>query len=107
MTLRKQEDINVFAVSEGTAGNTQRLRKSQPVTRLVVDVTGERAGAFEETLASIDVGERIIYHIGEHCAGAHRVAARSAYEGGRVTLSLRKRSKHLFEYIAIKIAERG
>jgi len=79
--------------------------KSLGVVREVTDVSGERAGAFDEALTWISVGERIIYHIGEHCAGAHRRAARSAYESGVVTLSLRKRAKHQFEYIAIKIAE--
>ncbi|WP_155326516.1 hypothetical protein [Alkalilacustris brevis] len=71
----------------------------------IVDVSGERAGAFDKALARISEGERIIYHIGGHCAGPHRVAARAAYEDGLVTLSLRKRAQHRFEYIAIKLAE--
>lgn len=73
----------------------------------VVDVSDERMGAFDDALSRIAVGERIIYHVGEYCAGAHRTAARTAYESGFVTLSLRRRSQHRFEYIAIKIAERG
>jgi len=103
----KRQATKALAISAESLRGTQLGWKAAPVSRLVIDVSGERAGAFETALASIDIGERIIYHVGEYCAGAHRMAARSAYEDGLVTLCLRRRSKHRFEYIAIKISERG
>ncbi|KPP90348.1 MAG: hypothetical protein HLUCCA05_13955 [Roseibaca calidilacus] len=90
----------ISAVSDGLA-----RPKEKAGLRDIIDVSGERGGAFDDALLNCAVGERIIYHIGEHCAGAHRVAARKAYEKGLVTLSLKKRAKNRFEYIAIKIAE--
>ena len=66
------------------------VRRKKPVyaTSSMYRVSAE--GLFDDALLNCAVGERIIYHIGEHCAGAHRVAARKAYEKGLVTLSLKK-----------------
>lgn len=69
----------------------------------VIDITGLRQGAFEIAVAAASKGDRILYHVGEHCAGAHRHDARAAFEGGNVLLTTRKRDHFVFEYIAISI----
>lgn len=73
----------------------------------VIDITGLRQGAFEIAVAAASKGDRILYHVGEHCAGAHRHDARAAFEGGNVLLTTRKRDRFVFEYIAIPIATKS
>ena len=69
----------------------------------VTDITGLRRGAFGMAVAEAAKGDHILYHVGEYCAGAHRHDARTAYEGGSVILTMRKRDRFLFEYIAIPV----
>lgn len=70
----------------------------------IIDITSLRRGAFAEAMTSASKGDRILYHVGEHCAGAHRADARAAFEGGSVLLTMRKRDQFVFEYIAIPVA---
>jgi hypothetical protein len=70
----------------------------------VIDITGMRQGAFDTAVAHASHGSRIVYHLGEFCAGPHRRDARAAYEDGRVLLTTRKRSHLQFEYLAIPVS---
>ncbi|MCR9148200.1 MAG: hypothetical protein NXH74_13550 [Rhodobacteraceae bacterium] len=70
----------------------------------VIDITGLRRGAFGLAMETAAKGDRILYHVGAHCAGAHRVDARAAFDGGSVLLTMRKRDRFVFEYIAIPVA---
>lgn len=72
----------------------------------VIDITGLRQGAFGVAVATAAKGDRILYHVGEHCAGAHRTDARAAFDGGSVLLTTRKRDRFVFEYIAIPVASK-
>lgn len=67
----------------------------------VVDITKCRQGALAVALENASSGAQILYHLGEYCAGPHRVDARIAYENGRVLLTVSKRCHMQFEYIAI------
>lgn len=69
----------------------------------VIDITGERRGAFKLAVATASKGDRILYHVGEHCAGAHKKDAWAAFEAGSVVLTMRKRDRFLFEYLAIPL----
>jgi|AACY02.16.fsa_nt_gi hypothetical protein len=62
----------------------------------------ERKGALLQRVAEADPGDRIVYHIGEHCGGAHRQDARNAYEAGLVLLTSRRSIDGMFEYIAVR-----
>jgi len=104
---QRRNETSKPTLINGFRPNDKSATGNATVVREAVDVSGERAGAFEEALSNIGVGGQIVYHVGEYCAGAHKRCARSAYECGLVTLSLRKRSKYLFEYIAIKTAKGG
>lgn len=73
----------------------------------VIDITGERQGAFGLAMATASKGDRILYHVGEHCAGAHKKDARAAFEGGSVLLTMRKLDRFIFEYLAIPLASKG
>jgi hypothetical protein len=73
----------------------------------VIDITGLRQGAFGIAVAAASKGDRILYHVGEHCAGAHRHDARAAFEGGNVLLTMRRRDRFIFEYIAIPIVTKS
>lgn len=71
-----------------------------------IDITGIRQGAFDATVANAPDGSRILYHLGEYCAGPHKKDARTAYKDGRVVLAIRKRSKCQFEYLAIPVSRK-
>ena len=71
----------------------------------VIDITASRQGAFSAALENASRGAHILYHLGEYCAGPHRVDARVAYENGQVILTTRKRENLQFEYIAIPLSK--
>ena len=71
----------------------------------VIDITADLQGAFSAALENASGGAYIVYHLGEHCAGPHRVDARVAYENGQVLLTTRKRSNLQFKYIAIPLSK--
>jgi hypothetical protein len=72
---------------------------------LMIDITSERKGAFKSALENSVKGTQILYHVGEYCAGPHRIDARAAYDAGQVHLSQRKRGSFFFEYIATLVSK--
>lgn len=62
----------------------------------------EPKGALNQRIADAEPGDRIVYHIGAHCGGAHREDARNAYEAGLVLLTSRRSVDGMFEHIAIR-----
>jgi hypothetical protein len=64
-------------------------------------------GAFPAVLEAAEPGDRIVYHVGQHCGGAHRQDARNAYEAGLVLLTSRRSIDGLFEYIAVRTKAKG
>ena len=69
----------------------------------MIDITGEGKGKFWTTLHEARVGENIVYHVGRHCGGVHRVDAMDAYERGLVTLVQKRDGPGMFAYTAQKI----
>ena len=67
-----------------------------------IDITREYGGAFWSALADADKGDRIIYHRGEHCGGAHRKDAAKAQEDGKALLFCRRVAEKSFAYMAVK-----
>ena len=67
-----------------------------------IDITKERAGMFGHALAGAEPGNEIVYHIGEHAAGAHKRDALTAAEGGHCILYQRRMGECSFAYIARK-----
>ena len=72
--------------------------------RRVLDLsTNGNRKAFSETLASVNIGDRIIYHVGLYASGPHKQAAAIAYEQGLVMLFQSRsssRGEQRFCYIA-------
>lgn len=66
------------------------------------DITKEKGGAFGCTLAKIDVGDTIVYHVGAYAKGPHKADARKAYEAGLCLLYQRKLPDGQFAYTASK-----
>jgi len=64
-------------------------------------------GAFPAALFEAQPGDHIVYHVGQHCGGAHRQDARNAYEAGLVLLTTRRSIDGMFEYIAVRTALNG
>lgn len=64
-------------------------------------------GSFSAELTAAEPGDRIVYHVGQHCGGAHRQDARNAYEAGLVLLTSRRSIDGMFEYIAVRTKTKG
>jgi hypothetical protein len=77
-----------------------KLNRSSSQNELL-DISDKKRGAFSEAVNHSMRGARIVYHIGEFCAGPHRNDAREAYDAGRVLLTVQKRMALEFAYIAI------
>jgi hypothetical protein len=71
-----------------------------------IDVSNEDRGAFSAALVNAEVGDEIIYHIGEWAAGNHKGQAMAAYEAGLCVLYQRKEGPRQFAYIAKKVRHR-
>jgi hypothetical protein len=71
-----------------------------------IDVSNEGKGAFSAALVNAEVGDEIVYHIGEFCGGTHRHVAMGASEAGLCILYQRKEGPRRFLYIAKKIKPR-
>ena len=67
-----------------------------------IDITKERPGALAMALASAQPGDEVIYHIGEHAAGAHKRDALLAEGSGWCLLYQRRLGDRRFAYIARK-----
>lgn len=68
----------------------------------MINITKEREGTFIHTLAEADKGDRIIYHVGQHCGGVHRRDAADANERKLCMLFCRKIQDGTFAYLAVK-----
>jgi hypothetical protein len=88
---------------QATLGRARDDILPEAPNRPVFDICSERQGAFGKVLADAPKGSHILYHVGEHCAGPHRKDARAAYESGFVILTLRRRARYQFEYIAVPV----
>jgi hypothetical protein len=66
-------------------------------------ITGEtRPDAFEVALGAAEKGDRIVYHIGQHCGGLHRHAAARAETEKRCFLFCKREYGSTFTYLAVK-----
>jgi hypothetical protein len=71
-----------------------------------IDVSNEGKGAFSAALVNAEVGDEIVYHIGEFCGGTHRHLAMASSEAGLCVLYQRKEAPRRFLYIAKKVKPR-
>jgi len=67
-----------------------------------IDITAKRSGEFWVALAEAEKGDQIIYHIGQHCGGAHKRDASMAQAKDEVFLFCKRTGKAEFAYLAIK-----
>ena len=58
--------------------------------------------AFIRALHNAEKGDRIVYHIGQHCGGLHRRDAAKAGEDGKALLFCKRSYGGTFEYLAVK-----
>jgi hypothetical protein len=66
-------------------------------------ITGDtRPDALLVALAEAQKGDRIVYHIGQHCGGIHRHAAARAETDKLVFLFCKREGVGQFAYIAVK-----
>lgn len=66
------------------------------------DVSRRPQGLFHVVLEEAQVGDEILYHMGEFAGGPHKKDAFNTYEDGRCFLYQRKIRDGVFEYIAKK-----
>lgn len=80
---------------------------TEQISATVIDLTekGAGAGAFAHALDEFPAGSWLLYHVGAHCGGRHRVTARRAYEAGIVQLCLKKQATGPFAYCAVTRGE--
>lgn len=69
----------------------------------MIDVSGEPKGKFWSALDESEIGGSIVYHVGQHCGGPHRIDAMDAYDRGLVTLVQSRGGPGMFIYIAQKL----
>lgn len=69
----------------------------------MIDITKDKSGLFWNRLHDADKGDRLIYHVGQHCGGVHRKDAAQASEAG-ICLLVTKRANAdgIFFYLAVK-----
>jgi hypothetical protein len=69
----------------------------------MIDITGEKKGAFWDVLTAARPGEQIVYARGPSCVySAHRQDAMKASGGGLVALVQKRNGPGDFSYIAQK-----
>lgn len=70
----------------------------------LIDITKEFEGVFGYTLEDAAKGDRIVYHVGQHCGGPHRKDARRASDAGLCMLVMKRLSADdgVFAYLAVK-----
>ena len=69
----------------------------------LIDVTKDREGVFFHRLDEAEKGDRLIYHVGQHCGGVHRRDARKASDDGQCLLVMKRADADgLFFYLAVK-----
>lgn len=67
-----------------------------------IDITGLHRGIFPVTLHEAKKGDKIVYWIGQHCGGPHRIDAALACKAGMCLLFCKRIEKNLFAYLAVK-----
>lgn len=67
-----------------------------------IDISGHARGAFLLALHDAEKGNKIVYWIGQHCGGPHRLDAAAACEAGLCLLFCKKYGEELFAYLAVK-----
>jgi hypothetical protein len=73
----------------------------------IIDIAVERdPKAFDESLATANTGDKIIYHRGEFAGGRHKTNAMVAQDAGLVALVQRRIGPKQFEYIAQRTKKR-
>lgn len=70
------------------------------------DVSKRPKGLFHVVLEEAQVGDEVVYHIGEFAGGPHKKDAFTTYENGHCFLYQRKIGQALFEYTARKRAKK-
>jgi hypothetical protein len=66
-------------------------------------ITGDtKPDALYAALAEAQRGDRIVYHIGQHCGGIHRHAAARAETEKRCFLFCKREGVGQFAYLAVK-----
>ena len=69
----------------------------------MIDITKDRQGMFGHRLADAAKGDRLIYHIGQHCGGVHRRDAAEASDAGLCLLVMKRaEADGVFFYLAVK-----
>jgi hypothetical protein len=69
----------------------------------LIDITKEHEGVFGHRLSDADKGDRLIYHVGQHCGGVHRRDARQASDAGQCLLVMKRADADgIFFYLAVK-----
>ena len=68
----------------------------------VIDISKRKAGDFWTTLIEAEKGDRIVYHIGEHCGGVHRRDAMAAEGERKCFLFCKRHGTGQFAYLAVK-----
>jgi len=71
----------------------------------LIDITKEGEGVFGHRLEDAGVGDRIVYHVGQHCGGVHRRDAKHASEAGLCMLVMKRLSVDdgVFAYLAVRV----
>ena len=67
-----------------------------------IDISGHARGAFPLALHNAEKGDRIVYWIGQHCGGPHRLDAAAASDAGLCLLFCKRVGEGLFAYCAVK-----
>jgi hypothetical protein len=66
-------------------------------------ITGDtKPDAFYRALAEAQKGDRIVYHVGQHCGGIHRHAAARAETDKLALLFCKRAYGSTFAYLAVK-----
>ena len=66
-------------------------------------ITGDtKPDALYTALAEAQKGDRIVYHVGQHCGGIHRHAAARANTDKLVFLFCKRKGVEQFAYLAVK-----
>lgn len=70
----------------------------------MIDITKEKQGTFWINLHDAEKGDRLVYHVGQHCGGVHRKDAAQASRADAVMLVTKRLSKvdGVFAYMAVK-----
>lgn len=69
----------------------------------MINITKDREGMFTHRLDDANKGDRLIYHVGQHCGGPHRRDAKEASDAGRCLLVMKRANDEgMFFYLAVK-----